>query len=177
VIGIIYKATSTNGKIYIGQTRKTLRKRKSNHKFQSLKEDRRTPFQTALLCEGFDSFQWEQIDTAETQAELDVKEKIWIEFYDSMNPAKGYNHQDGGKKCTLSAETLKKFSEVKIGERNNMFGRHHTPETLKKMSEALKGRASVMKGKKRFFSAEHRRKLSEAGKGNKNACKENREKV
>ena len=43
------------------------------------------------------------------------------------------------------------------------LGKHHSAETLKKMSEALKGKPSCMKGK--HLSAETRQKLSEAHKG------------
>lgn len=42
------------------------------------------------------------------------------------------------------------------GENNPLFGKHPSEETKKKMSEAKKGRT---------FTAEHRRKLSEAKKG------------
>jgi len=116
--GIIYKAIGPTGKAYIGQTVKVLERRKSNHKFLSLKGDKRTPFLVALLAEGFHNFKWKQIDTADSQEELDSKEKRWIEFYDSTNPEKGYNGTSGGIKYSLSAETLKKFSEVQKGEKN-----------------------------------------------------------
>ena len=79
-----------------------------------------------------------------------------------------------------SAETLKKMSEVKKGDKNPRFGKpawnngkHHSAETLKKMSEVKKGKhhsaeslkkiSEANKGKHR--SAETRKKLSEARKG------------
>ena len=42
-------------------------------------------------------------------------------------------------------------------------GKHHSEETRKKLSEALQGRPSAMKGV--TLSAETRKKISEAGKG------------
>jgi group I intron endonuclease len=177
--GIIYKATGPIGKVYIGQTIQTLKSRKSAHKYMSLKKDRRSAFQSVLFDEGFDAFTWEEIDQAETQEELDAKEKAWIAHYDSMNPEKGYNNTDGGIKTTYSlesrckisealkgnknhigkrhtAETRRKMSELMKGNKNNL-GKHHSPETRKKMSESLKGRT---------VTAETRRKLSEAHKKN-----------
>lgn len=45
-----------------------------------------------------------------------------------------------------------------FGERNGMYGKHHSEETKKKISEKLKGRV---------FTEEHKRKISEAQKGKK----------
>ena len=140
VYGIIYKATGPTGKVYIGQTTKTLNRRKTDHAFRAKKQDRRETFQIALLNEGFRNFMWEQIDTANNKEELDKKEKLWIAHYQSNNPLFGYNTFEGG-------------SSPK-----------HTPETRRKISRALKG-----KGKGIPKSEEHRRKIgianSKANKG------------
>jgi group I intron endonuclease len=180
VHGIIYKATGPTGKVYIGQTVKTLATRKGAHKVRAIKGDRRGAFQIAILEEGFSKFSWEQIDQAETQAELDQKEIYWIAHYDSTNPEKGYNGRGGGTDRTpneqtrrrmseahknISPETRKKMSEVKKGKPSPMNGRHHSEETRRKMSEAKRGE------KHNFFGThrpeETRRKLSEAHKGRK----------
>jgi group I intron endonuclease len=164
VYGIIYKAANTlNGKVYVGQTTKTLNRRKSDHKYMALKGDRRSSFQCALLDEGFDNFAWEQIDTADTQAELDAKEKYWIAHYDSMNPEKGYNGTDGGIHCKASPETLQRKSEVMKGEKNPMYGKHLSEETRRKMSEVRKGEKNPFFGK--HHSTESNRKNGEAHLG------------
>lgn len=49
------------------------------------------------------------------------------------------------------------------GKNHPLFGKHHTAETRRKMSEAKKGKTSPMKG--RHLSEETRRKISEARKG------------
>ena len=64
---------------------------------------------------------------------------------------------------SLSAETRKKFSEVKKGENNPFFGKQHSAETRKKMSEAKKGENNYWFGK--HHSEETRKKMSEAQKG------------
>jgi group I intron endonuclease len=154
--GIIYKAANTlNGKVYIGQTTETLASRKSKHAYRAKKGDRRSVFQAALLDEGFKNFIWEQIDTADTQAELDAKEKQWIAYYDSMNPDKGYNNTDGGAKFHHTPETCRKIGKIQEGEKNHNFGKHPSPETRRKMSEAQR---------RKIISPETRRRMREAAK-------------
>jgi group I intron endonuclease len=156
VYGIIYKATGPGGKVYIGQTTETLAMRKGKHKFRAKKGDRRGAFQIALLEHGFDAFIWEQIDQADTPEELDAKEKAWIAHYDSMNPEKGYNGNDGGISYIPSEESRRKMSEAKKGKPNGWEGKHLSEEHRRKLSEANKGK---------HHSAETRRKLSEINKG------------
>lgn len=55
----------------------------------------------------------------------------------------------------------------KKGENNPLFGKHHTEESRKKMSEAMKGENNPLFGK--HHSEETRRKMSEAKKGEKNS--------
>jgi group I intron endonuclease len=109
--GIIYKATGPTGLVYIGQTIKTLAKRKGNHAYCMKKGGNNNAFQAALLALGFSSFTWEQIDTADNAAELDAKEKHWITSYKSDDPAHGYNLQIGPNGRKQSKETRQKISE------------------------------------------------------------------
>lgn len=96
--GIIYKATNTvNQKVYIGLTTKTLEKRKKEHQLASKgKKECFFYFQHALSKYGFDSFQWEVIDTAESKYELIEKEKLWITYFGSYGE-NGYNLTPGGE--------------------------------------------------------------------------------
>jgi group I intron endonuclease len=159
--GIIYKATGPTGKIYIGQTVGTLSARKSAHAYRAKKGDYRTAFQIALLDEGFSNFTWEQIDTAETQEELDQKEKHYIALYDSMNPDKGYNGTGGGIHFTMSQKNRKKLSERMKGQPGTMTGKHHTEEAKGKMSAAKMGEKNPNYGKP--VSEETKRRRREAG--------------
>ena len=54
-----------------------------------------------------------------------------------------------------SEETRKKMSEALKGEKNPNFGKHQSEDTRKKLSESLKGRT---------FTEEWRKKISEAAK-------------
>ena len=147
--GIIYKVTSPEGLVYIGQTVKSLVRRKTGHCFRAKKGDRRHAFQIALLEHGFSAFQWKQIDAAETKEELDAKEKQWVAHYKPDDPAHGYNSTGGGIKTVYSPEARRKISEA-------LKGRVITNEARRKQREKMKGR---------HLTAEHRRKISVALKG------------
>jgi group I intron endonuclease len=172
--GIIYKATNTvNGKVYIGKTERTLSQRKSEHKYMAKVNDRRSPFQIAILkYGGVSAFIWEQIDTFANAEELEEKEKFWVAFYKADNPAHGYNHTVGGIKTVYTQEARKKISEAQKGEKSYWFGKSHTFEARKKMSEAHKGINTWQKGKK--ASEETKRKMSEARKGKNSTLTETR---
>jgi group I intron endonuclease len=189
VYGIIYKATGPGGKVYVGQTVKTLNRRKGQHKFRTKKGDRRDCFHVALLDEGFDKFTWEQIDTAETPEELDAKEKQWIAYYRSNDPEYGYNISKGGpgSSCRPSEETRRKLSEahkgLQAGEKHPLWGKHPSLESRRKMSEAHKNispetrRRMIEAQKKRPpASEETRHKMSEVRKG-KTHTEETRHKI
>jgi group I intron endonuclease len=170
--GIIYKATSPSGKVYIGQTVKTLSRRKGNHKDQSLKSYHSYHFANAIRKYGIDNFVWEQVDTADSKEELNQKEKYWIAYYNSTNPTFGYNSQNGGSNGTPSNETRKKMSEVQKGRKataqsrrknseakignKNWLGKHHTLETKEKIRQANIGK---------HHSEEVRQKISESNLG------------
>ena len=106
--GIIYKVTNQeNNKIYIGQTIQTLQERKNKHYYKaSQKDDYNTHFINALRKYPKNSFIWEIIDEADSQEELDKKEKEWILHYDSIE--KGYNTKDGGQTIVVTDKFLEK---------------------------------------------------------------------
>ncbi len=121
---IIYKATNKiNGKSYIGQTIHTLNMRKNEHLKRSKYKKYLTYFGKALQKYGESSFDWEVIDTAETQNELDEKASYWIEFYQCTDPQHGYNLKGGGEKPYLTDTVKKKIGNAQKGSLNHMYGR------------------------------------------------------
>lgn len=94
---IIYKITcKVNNKVYIGQTCEDINKRFRRHMgYQSLEHD--TKFYRAVRKYGKENFYIEQIDSADTQEELDDKEIYWINYYDSAQ--NGYNTRTSKSKC------------------------------------------------------------------------------
>ena len=97
---IIYKCTNKiNGKFYIGKTKGTLSARISQHKSETKYENilKTSPFHNALAKYGFENFDWEVIDTARTEEELNQNEIFWIKELQSLVQfCKGYNINIGG---------------------------------------------------------------------------------
>lgn len=147
---IIYKITNLmNNKIYIGQTTQTLKERMRAH----LKDYKRNlPIDVDLYKYGIENFKVEVIDNATNKEELDQKEIYYIKLYNSKYP-NGYNLSDGGsttkgyhhrqeskdKMREVKRKCGKKISEAYIGEGNPFYGKKHSEESKKKMSEKRKG--------------------------------------
>jgi group I intron endonuclease len=96
--GIIYKITNTkNGKIYIGQTIRTLAERFRCHcKPCSASKKNGMPIAKAIQKYGKDCFVIEEIDTAKTKEELNKKEIAYIYSFESYKKNIGYNISSGG---------------------------------------------------------------------------------
>lgn len=96
--GKIYKITNKlNGKIYIGQTLKSLEERFQKHCRKTTEKDKyhmNMAIKKAIRKYGKENFTIELIEEV-NQELLDVREIYWISFYDSYN--KGYNCTLGGQ--------------------------------------------------------------------------------
>ena len=149
---IIYKAVNKlNGKIYIGQTQHTLDERKSQH-VKKAHGGVKTHFYDAIRKYGDDAFEWSVVCTVETKHDLNLLETFYIQKYDSIK--NGYNMVDGGDNNVMCIEEV--YNKHKL--------RMQSDETRAKLSATMKKKISEGK----FFTLEHRRKLSESAKGNHN---------
>ncbi len=101
--GYIYKYTFPNGKIYIGQTRISVKERHYQHMYAAANSDKCTVCELAIAKYGEPAL--EIIETIEVDNKenlklsklLDEAEKKWIKQYDSTTKSgKGYNVQEGG---------------------------------------------------------------------------------
>lgn len=102
-----------NGKVYIGQTVRTLNERIAEHK-----RKRNSLLGQAIRKYGDACFSFEIIDEAGDIETLNEKEKYWITFYDCEVP-NGYNQCNGGA---------------------NTAGYHHKDSSKEKMRIAKKRR-------------------------------------
>ena len=82
-----------NGKMYIGQTKQQdlTRRWTGGHGYEGCPR-----FYRAIKKYGWDSFDHEIWKTGLTKEEADAYEKVYISFFESNNPQKGYNIGTGG---------------------------------------------------------------------------------
>ena len=94
-MGFIYKITNkVNDKVYIGQTKRTIKIRWKEHlKNASVFDLRNLPLYKAMNKYGKENFSVEEIEECE-DSQLDEREIYWISFYDSYY--NGYNGTEGG---------------------------------------------------------------------------------
>lgn len=135
VYGVIYKITNLiNGKVYIGQT---INKRGFNgrysykgkpiekvYKFHNDAKSKNKVYNEHLYNSikkyGFDSFVVNEFyDFAFSKEELDVKEKCYIQYYQSYKVNYGYNIERGGNDSILSEQTKKKLSKIQLNKDND----------------------------------------------------------
>lgn len=125
---IIYKITNkTNGKVYIGKTKRTLEKRWKQHCNNANVPFKRFKLHEDILKYGSDVFIVEQIDEAFTVEDANNKEVYWIGYYNSRFP-NGYNVSKGGNNGgnerkvmnTTTGETFDTITEAaKVYNRKN----------------------------------------------------------
>lgn len=175
--GLIYKITNKiNGKIYVGQTTRTLDARWSQHLYDATVREYPYAIYRAIRKYGVDAFTIESICECETLEELNEQEKLFAQSLNAFVP-NGYTLTAGtgigadsddtklkksraGKGRQFSETHKKNLSEAKkgtkTGQDNPFYGKTHTEETKKKLSEIAKHRT---------FSRETRKKMSESHKG------------
>lgn len=109
----IYKITNIqNNKVYIGQTIRPIKQRINRHFNDALNNILDTHFARAIRKYGKENFIIEEIDTAQTQDELNRKEQYWIQYYNSV--LDGYNETDAISKCGGNTYQSKTKEEIKI---------------------------------------------------------------
>ena len=159
VYGIIYVIRNkVNNKLYIGQTtnKKGFNGRyhfkgegiEKVYNFNKYSKDKNKNYSAHLLRSiekyGFEAFEIiEEFDVAYSQEELNKLEYMYIEIYKTRNFNYGYNIRYGGNNGKLSEETKRKIKENHVdnsGENNGFYGKHHTEETKRKISEINKGK-------------------------------------
>ena len=127
-----------NGKRYIGITCQQL-----NQRFRNGKGYKSSPhFNHAIQKYGWDNFEHQILFSDLSEEDAKNKEIEMIKKYNTRDSQYGYNITPGG--------------EGYSGKDNPWYGKHHSEESKKKMSEARKGIPKT---------EEWKRKISESNKG------------
>lgn len=178
-IGFIYLTTNlVNGKIYIGQ-----------REFQGNDGGylgSGVYFRKALEKYGRKNFKRKILKICYTYAQMNAWEIVFIKRYNSQDKNIGYNIAKGNVKCSLTnpskqpsvkkkiSDTLRRKIENREikpfsgfhGEEHPLYGKHHSEETKRKISESKKKQLErdghPLKGVKP--SEETRMKISEGNK-------------
>jgi len=149
--GYIYKIEFLNGKVYIGQTSRTLKQRQTEHNTKAKNGNTRALYGALRKYNMVGTFELIEIDTADTKGELCEKEIGYILMYRSIEREYGYNRTIGGegvKGYVYTEEEREKQSQAT----KKQFAK---PGAREKHSEAQK---------KRFEDFEERKKCGEATK-------------
>lgn len=171
--GYIYKIIClATGKLYIGQTLRTIEKRWKRH-IRDAKKGSEHKFHRAIRKYGEENFTVEELlavsapTKKELKAQLDLLEIEYISRFNTRE--KGYNSTDGGEGTAgrvCSEESRERYRQANMGERNPSFGKACSEETKEKVRKANLGRPSPMKGRK--HSKETRKQMSDSHKGERN---------
>ena len=131
---IIYKITNeVNGKVYIGQTIRSIKKRWWEHKDDMSKSE--LPLYRAMRKYGVDNFTIEEIDGANSKSELNYKEVHYMYKFNSLDKNSGYNLRMGGSNGGHSQETRDKISKVQMGKKAKKSTKQKMSKTHKKRME------------------------------------------
>lgn len=112
---IIYKITNNiNGKIYIGQTVQTLKRRFTAH---ATKKSSISAITSAIQKYGRDNFSYITLAEYNTLTDLNEAEKYYIYLYNSLAP-NGYNLRTGGGNYAVCDITRKRLSDSHKGQKS-----------------------------------------------------------
>ncbi len=170
---LVYRCTNLiSGKVYIGKTSATLRRRWQEHR-SAAKQGSPYLFHRAIRKYGEEAFQVEVLASATTQEELDAMEMRFIAELGSQAPG-GYNLRAGGEGGPHSQKTRELLRAKALGRRlsqahreaigrgisgtrNGFYGKTHSEATKQVLREKC-GTAHVGVP----LTAEHRAKISAA---------------
>lgn len=150
--GVVYKVQNkVTGKIYVGQTTKTISQRWTEHVYDSIgkkSKDRGSYLHEAVRKYGPDNFDISVLNLCCNKEALDSVETFYIKELNTVRP-NGYN--------------------ISLGGAGVMHGRKMSPEAKKKISDGLK-RAYELKIRvpnKEGRTEEFKKRISESLIGNK----------
>lgn len=146
--GFIYMTkNNVNGKLYIGQHTRTMNPKDIDDSWYLGSGD---ALHMAIAKYGEENFTREIIYECESKSELDYMEKIFINYYNAVKNGDFYNIAGGGQ-------------GVGAGENHPMYGRHHTFEAKRKISDAMSGENNPMYGKCHTEKTKNKISMSKTG--------------
>lgn len=112
---VIYMAKFPNGKMYIGQTKRTFKERYMGHVYTLNRTDVDLPFYRAIRKYGLENVSWSILEHVKDALLLNDREIYWIDKYNTYirsENSKGYNATIGGNNFPILNTPKLKPSEV-----------------------------------------------------------------
>lgn len=177
----IYKITNIlNNKVYIGQSINIESRWKGHLNDLNKNKHHSLRLQNSYNKYGKDNFKFEIVEIVYDDELMESREQYWIDYYDSMNKLKGYNIRGAGCHGKLAEETKEKLRKINKGkhisletrnkisisvsaEKNGMYNKKHSNESIEKIKKSLKNKRKGIK-----FSQSHKENLSKALSGKNN---------
>lgn len=164
MLGYIYKLTNKiNGKLYIGMTSYTPKKRFDKHVYEATHRINKGRLHKAIRKHGRENFLIEIVETLEADNKLELKkimsdrEIFYIQNLNTMDQEIGYNCTSGGEGAwghSVSDETKKRLSDLNTGKKQSKeaiaktvaanTGSKRSSESKRLMREAASSRMKVV---------------------------------
>lgn len=144
----VYKIKNLiNKKIYIGYSIHPILRYRDHLVLSIDKKVKNRRLYSAIRKHGISNFLVKILGEFQTKEEVKLVETYFINYYDSFNPLKGYNMTlggDGGDTFSQKTDkekqiTRKNMSKAVSGEKNPFYGKTHSPEFCKHLSEQKTG--------------------------------------
>jgi len=173
-VGSVYLVRNIqNGKVYVGQTIRTIDERWKIH-IRDARRGSTLYFHSAIRKYGAESFSIERLQICRSLEQLNKAEKKFIEKNESCNPRFGYNHRTGGENSMPTLSARQRMSEAHRGKRlsddhrqqqsEGRKGHSTSAETRSKISLALRGHGCSVATRNRISASNTGRPLSEGHK-------------
>lgn len=171
--GIYFIQNKVNGKVYVGSAT-DIKARWREHRFML----RHGTHHSKHLQNAFDKYGSNNIvfsvrEIVTDDSQLIAREQFWINHHRSFDPESGYNvlllaGSSLGYRHRPEVIQKLKMARVKyVGNRHPMYGRKHSDESKRRISESRKGKAAGVNHPfyGRSHSGESRRKISKSKNG------------
>jgi len=153
----VYKIKNKiNGKCYIGQTTRSIEWRWKKHQQTS----HCILLSNAIKKYGKSNFEVKCVVRCSSIEEMNACEINCIKLFNTLSPH-GYNLDSGGKNKIPTAETKAKISKSIKGKNHPNFGKKHSKETKKRISEARMGIRPSKETRTKLSSLKKGRKITE----------------
>ena len=139
---------AVNGKKYVGTTGMAMEKRAGVNGYYYKGSPR---FYSAIQKYGFDNFSYEILADNLTKEQAAEIEKQYIQEFDTMNPAVGYNLQEGGFPDNIprsNATRVQKISHTLKEQRSSPEYRKIMSERMQKVWDDPERRAEIIRKRK-----------------------------